>query len=210
MLKNSNATRLDSAKEHASEQKKPRRENASIEIKIKVLDWYEKNGKNQTKPVKHFSSLYPNTRISQATISNWVKQSEELKKEWGNGGCLNPDAKRVVQTQHPDVNEMLELWVSKAMSDGLILTGDILRKKWEDFADLAGIPTDERLRLSQGWLTRFKARNGLKNFKRHGEAGSVDPGTIELERARIQELLQDRSYELKDIYNMDETGLFYA
>lgn len=60
------------------------------------------------------------------------------------------------QTQHPEVTEMLDLWVSKAMADKILLTGEVLRQKWKEFADLAAIPEDEQLCLSEGWLTRYK------------------------------------------------------
>ncbi len=62
--------------------------------------------------------------------------------------------------------------------------------------------------MSEGWLSKFKARNGLKNFKRHGEAGSADPQVVEAEREHMKGVLAE--YELRDIYNMDETGLFYG
>ncbi|KIM36654.1 hypothetical protein M413DRAFT_424331 [Hebeloma cylindrosporum] len=61
------------------------------------------------------------------------------------------------------------------MNDGILLTGEVLRQKWNTFANLVGIPEDERLKLSDGWLTRFKDRNGLKEMKRHGEAASSEP-----------------------------------
>jgi Tc5 transposase DNA-binding domain len=105
---------------------------------------------------------------------------------------------------------MMYLWVSKAMSDGILLTGEVLRQKWNRFADLVGVPQDERLNLSNGWLGRFKDRNGLREMKRHGEAGSADVGTVEWERKRIQELIKKYGYELHDIFNMDKTGLFYG
>jgi hypothetical protein len=109
---------------------------------------------------------------------------------------------------------MLELWVSKAMAENLLITGEVLHQKWSKFADLAGVPKDEHLILSDGWLSRFKTRNGLKQFKRHGEAGSADPEVIRTERSRLQklmeELIQEHGYTLKDIFNMDETGLFYG
>ena len=50
------------------------------------------------------------------------------------------------------------------MSDGITLTGDVIWQKWGDFADCVGIPEDERLQLSDGWLASFKAWNGLKSF----------------------------------------------
>lgn len=118
--------------------------------------------------------------------------------------------KRMKQTEHPGVNEMLELWVTKAMADGIHINGEALRHKWTQFADMDGVPNDERLNLSEGWLTAFKKRCGLKEFKRHGEAGSASAEDVEKERTRVHELIVRCRYRLKDIFNMDETGLFFA
>jgi hypothetical protein len=104
---------------------------------------------------------------------------------------------------------MIDLWVVRAMRDKIVLTGDVLRHKWKAFADLVGIPEEERLSLSKGWLEKFKNRNALKSLKRHGEAGSTDPEMVVKERERIQELIKKYGgYPLHNIFNMDETGLF--
>ena len=105
---------------------------------------------------------------------------------------------------------MMDCWVSVAMGDGILLTGEVLRQKWNAFAELAGIPEDERLKLSNGWLARFKARYDLKEVRRHGEAASAKPETVEQERQRIQAIIKEGKYEQRDIYNMDETGLFWG
>jgi hypothetical protein len=110
---------------------------------------------------------------------------------------------------HPEVTEMMDLWVMKAMRDKIKLTGAVLRAKWLAFADIVGIPEDERLELSDGWLSRFKMRNGLREFKSHGEAGSALAEDVEKERLRVQELIRKYGFRLRDIFNMDETGLFY-
>lgn len=78
------------------------------------------------------------------------------------------------------------------------------------FADLVRIPKEDRLKLSNGWLGCFKERNGLKEMKRHGEAASAHANIMERERKRIQELIKKYGYRLCDIFNMDETGLFYG
>ena len=75
---------------------------------------------------------------------------------------------------------------------------------------MAGIPQDDRLKLSNGWLGRFKVRHGLREMRRHGEAASANANTVNAERKRVQELIKKHGYQLRDIYNMDETGLFYA
>ncbi|KAF7965944.1 hypothetical protein HWV62_40758 [Athelia sp. TMB] len=49
---------------------------------------------------------------------------------------------------------------------------------WRSFAKLAGIPEEDWLALSEGWLTRFKGSMGMKNFKRHGEAALADPTAV--------------------------------
>ena len=33
---------------------------------------------------------------------------------------------------------------------------------------------EENFQYSNGWVQRFKQRHGLKSYKAHGEAGSVD------------------------------------
>jgi hypothetical protein len=103
---------------------------------------------------------------------------------------------------------MMELWVSKAMAESVLLTGEVLHQKWARFADLAGVPQDECLNLCDGWLSCFKNWTGLKQFKCHGDAASADLETVKREKKCVQELIN--KYELQDIFNMDETRLFYA
>jgi len=100
--------------------------------------------------------------------------------------------------------------VSEVMADGVLLTGEVLRQKWTRFADLAGIPKDDWLKLSNGWLDRYKTRKDLREYKRHGKAASVTQEMADKEQQRLQELLGTYSVELRDLFNADETGLFYA
>ncbi|KIK75217.1 hypothetical protein PAXRUDRAFT_173446 [Paxillus rubicundulus Ve08.2h10] len=96
------------------------------------------------------------------------------------------------------------------MADGILLTGMVLCQKWIKFADLAGVPKDEQLNLSGGWLTRYKTRTGLKEMRRHGEAASVAAETVNKEQQRVQELIKKHQYRPCDIFNADESSLFYA
>ena len=105
---------------------------------------------------------------------------------------------------------MMDLWVLKALGDGVLLTGEVLQQKWSKFADMVCIPDDERLHLRNGWLASFKNRHNLKEMKRHGEAGSADEEIVEKEQEQIRDLIKTKGYAWNDIFNMDETGLFYA
>ena len=187
-----------------------KKENATLEQRIEILDWYQANGRNQTRTAKYFITRYPNLHIKQPLISAWVKDEKRWREVYEQSGGSQKSAKRVRQTQHPEVTEMMDLWVLKALGDGILLTGEVLRQKWSAFADMVCIPDDERLHLSNGWLTSFKERHNLKQIKCHGEAGSADEEVVKRERERIRDLIKEKNYTWNDIFNMDETGLFYG
>lgn len=67
--------------------------------------------------------------------------------------------------------------------------------------------TKESLKLSNGWLSRFKRRHGICLRLLHGEAGSVDTSQLEAHRRELSEVIDD--YEPCDVYNLDE-GYFFA
>ena len=60
--------------------------------------------------------------------------------------------------------------------------------------------------FSLGWLRGFKKLRGIKKYKAHGESGSVD---LKQWGPRIQEIqLALADFDIEDIYNCDETGLY--
>jgi hypothetical protein len=61
--------------------------------------------------------------------------------------------------------------------------------------------------VSLSWVTRFKARHGIKSYQLHEEAGSVNLEEIRQQQEELQNLLEE--YDPRDVFNMDETGLFY-
>jgi Tc5 transposase DNA-binding domain len=188
-----------------------RKENATLAQRIEILDWHHQHGGKQIATANHFAPIYPNLKIKQPLVSSWVKDEAKWRAQWEQTKVSSDrTAKRVRQTEHPGVSEMMELWVSKAMGDGILITGEVLRQKWNAFADLVGVHEEDRLKLSNGWLGSFKERNGLKEMKRHGEAASANAETVEKERKRVQELIKMYGYQLRDVFNMDETGHFYG
>lgn len=60
---------------------------------------------------------------------------------------------------------------------------------------------------SRGYLHRFKSRRGIKRKLYEGEADSAVMTAVQSGRQDIQCVL--REYDPEDIYNLDETGLFY-
>ncbi|KAG6838331.1 hypothetical protein C0991_012552, partial [Blastosporella zonata] len=102
---------------------------ATYKQKVDILDWHHKQGPKQSQghTAAHWNKIYPNLVLKQPIISDWLKNKTLIHKRYGeelargNGGT----AKRVRQAEHPEVNEMLELWVQKAMGDGIMVNGEI-------------------------------------------------------------------------------------
>ncbi|SJK97304.1 uncharacterized protein ARMOST_00556 [Armillaria ostoyae] len=100
-----------------------KKEVAMLKQRIKVLDWYHRNGMNQSKTAKHFAVIYPNLKIKQPLVPAWIKDEEKWREEYAKSSENAQNIKRLCQTQHPEITEMMELWVAKAMLDGLLLIG---------------------------------------------------------------------------------------
>ena len=65
----------------------------------------------------------------------------------------------------------------------------------------------QKLAVSNGWLQSFCSRHSFRQFKIYGESGSAPVEGYEEQLARIKERILP--YDVEDVYNMDETGLFY-
>ena len=68
-----------------------------------------------------------------------------------------------------------------------------------------GIPFNGR----GDWLWRFCNCHGIRNKVVHGESGSADSGVVEAFRLKFQKLIKEEDLSLSQIYNTDETCLFW-
>ena len=91
-------------------------------------------------------------------------------------------------------------WVLRN-EENIPISGDILREKASQFVAILH-PDATDLKLSNGWLNYSKF-----TWRRFGESGSIDPTIISNALPDLHEAT--RNYSLDDIYNMDETGLFF-
>jgi hypothetical protein len=62
---------------------------------------------------------------------------------------------------------------------------------------------------STGWLTKFLGRNALHNIKMRGEISSADKIAAEDFRPKLAKIIQEGDYISNQVFNADETGLFW-
>lgn len=72
------------------------------------------------------------------------------------------------------------------------------------------LPEEERLhcKFSQGWLYRFKLRHNFKRYRSHGKESAADLEGATAALPHLRELAAQ--YELVDVCNADEFGLYYT
>ena len=105
----------------------------------------------------------------------------------------------------PDVDEALNQWFKTVLDKGVRISGLILKAKVEEFAEKLGRPD---FIATEGWLSRWKGRYQIRCKHAHGEKASADFGAAEVWKStKLPELLSE--YNPCDIYNADETALYY-
>lgn len=116
-----------------------------------------------------------------------------------------PAMKRSRAVTYPELDDALHEWVLQNQAY-IILSNAIITEKAKTFAKLLNIP-EAQLKFSTGWLSRFKKRHGIAKIKLHGEDALADVDAAAVAIPELNRLLAQ--YHLQDIYNMDETALFY-
>ena len=169
--------------------------------------WYrdQPSSVRQIDAIKWFEAQF-NHRIRQSTVS------ESLSQRYNYLDTQSVTTKpastlRNRSSQWSILEAILFEWHQLIEEQSGEPTGDIIILKakeiWPRIPEYASLPIPE---FSPGWLTNFKRRHNIKSRKTHGEASSLPQETHEEIRA-IQTLCGE--YPEEDIYNIDETGLFW-
>jgi len=90
--------------------------------------------------------------------------------------------------------------------DKVNLNGDMLRTKVARFLQELHLDAPE-MAFSQGWLEKFKDRHGIKSFRCFGESGALDMEVVGVALLDIRAIVD--AYAKKDVFNMDEIGLYW-
>ena len=174
---------------------KSTRVHLSIAKKIEILDFAKK-----TKLKKEVCLRY---NIAPSTLGTIIKNEQKLRDEFDK----NSNSQRLTlrRSRHEDLEAALIKWITMIRENNIALNGPLVMEKASEFASLMGI-TD--FHPNQGWLTRFKKRENLNFQAVCGEAGGVDNSVVQNWTETILPSKLAPFHE-DDIFNVDETGLFY-
>ncbi|GFY13006.1 tigger transposable element-derived protein 6 [Trichonephila clavipes] len=111
--------------------------------------------------------------------------------------------KRVSKGTFPRLEQCLVSRIGQCRGQNIPMGGSLLKEKAKAFAKELGI----QFSASEGWLTNFKKRNGIVFKKMCGKSSCVDINVCSMWQNSLSDLIKE--YEPRNIFNTDETGLFF-
>lgn len=138
---------------------------ATLEQKIKILDFYHQSDKPQLETVEAFKD---EVAISTLTFNEWVKKEEDYRQQYRElEGRFQKNSRRKTKFKYEKINRAMDLLVKQRLERGQPVTEPILRDYWQVYAHQFGVENPKRLCLfSHGWLSQFKKRHGICKPKR--------------------------------------------
>lgn len=173
-----------------------KRKALSFKEKLEILK------KVDEEPKKKRADLAKELGLAASTLSTLVGQRDQIMRNVQLFGLNKKEAKT---SHHVKLEEVLLTWFKEVTAAGVNIDGKVLREKAADVALSLGI---DDFQASGGWIHRFKARHGLAYKTVCGEGKKVDASVVEDWMATTLPALIE-GYEPRDIFNVDEAGLFY-
>ena len=174
---------------------KRKRISSELEMKMTIISDIE-SGKKQ-------SAIATSHGLAKTTVSTIWSDRAKIKRAYEESPANS--RKRLRTAAFEDVENALLKWFQLVRSQNIPVNGQLMREKAAFFAAKL---KHENFQCSGGWLDRFKLRHGIVFREVCGEAAAVDDGTVAswLDKS-LPPLLS--SYHPRDVFNADETGVFY-
>ena len=169
----------------------------TIKEKYQALKELEEKGTTKTRIAEKYG-VPPNT------LTYWIKNKNAIISKY-ESGQYGAKRQKLCTGRHNDIDKAVYKWFMNARERNVPISGLTIREKALEFAKQLNI-TD--FKASEGWLDRWKNRNNIVHRAISGEEKSCTPEmTASWEQTHLPTILS--RYELKDIFNADEFGLFY-
>jgi hypothetical protein len=129
-----------------------------------------------------------------------INTYESLNKKFKNS------ASKVRSCEFKDIEEAVITWIRQKRAQRISLSSDVIRKTALSFAKSMGY-NESDFKASDKWISGLKKRHNLLFTSLRGESDSVDQTVIDNWNQKLKEIIN--GYKPEDVYNFDETALFY-
>ena len=171
-----------------------------LQKKIEVIKTAQKN------PSMNIRALGEIFHCGKTQIAQILKNKTTLVSQYeaNASGSRAHTSLNALASEFAEVNKALYDWYVLACSKHIYPAGPQLVEKAKQIAERLG---KDDFKGSNGWLEKWKNRYNLRQLSVCGESGDVKGKTVDSWKERLPEIVQ--GYSKDDIWNMDETGVFW-
>lgn len=168
----------------------------TIAEKVNVINMVEQSGKKNYEVANAFG-------IPNSTLSTILKNKTKIISNFK----LQPSRKKIKLSEFPNLDSSLFKWYIQCKDSNLPISGRILKEKANIFAKSLGYTN---FKSSTGWLDKWKKRNNITLRKPCCSFNiSVSKDQLIMNQWKNDILTIINEYSPNDIFNADETGIFY-
>lgn len=142
--------------------------------------------------------------VNRSTISKILDEADKWLEVQPN--VREGKTRRVRDAKWPQVDKALMLWVGQIRARRGVISDAMLVEKATEFRDAFGISKND-FKLSHGWLEKFKSRHEVSCQNLQTESVDADAHGVGVAHAKLLAIIAAHSPD--DVYNFDETGLYY-
>ena len=147
--------------------------------------------------------------VSEDAIRKIMKNKEGIQKR---SSLMSEEGKRNTLRasvgRFSELEDVLYIWIDSMRRAKLPVLPSLVIVKAKRIAQQLSIPEGD-FKASWQWLSRFRKRRGLQQILLHGEGAEVDKEDRKLLVALDDLYATISRYDPENVYNMDETGLFF-
>lgn len=174
----------------------------TIKDKLDIIKKLEDGGSS-----KQLAVVYG---IGETTVRDIRKNKEKLITYASSSDSTSLLAKR--KSMKPSMYEELDRamleWFNQQRARGCPVSGPLCARRAEFFFYALGMDGD--FNPSAGWLTRFKQRHSIREISLRGsERPRGDSAAVGAFCAHLHDFLARENLQPEQVYNADETGLFW-
>lgn len=177
-----------------------KRKRLSLKEKATIIEEFRRN------PKKSKVNLAKQFQIPESTLKGIINCQNVIMENVQKCGIASNKRMRIHNSKTEEFDKALIKWFNEASASNVLVSGVLLKKKAIALAVEFGL---ENFQASCGWLDKFKKRHGFFHRIISGESTCVEEATVDIDACKKILPVLVEGYAAKDIFNADETGLFF-
>jgi hypothetical protein len=174
------------------------RRSYTLEQKVEVIEYYTNNVK-----AKNMCEMAKELKIPRGSLRTIIENKDIII----NNNFINKKKTHIRNTQHPFIERALYIWMRNVQDNpqrGITINGDTLKEVAGNFSK---IMKSEEV-ISSGFIERWCRKHNVRCYNIPGQSSSCDKLMLDVWRQLALPKIIN-SFDRKDIFNLDETGVFW-